>query len=76
MQLLPSADFRGRVMSLQTMTWGVTPFSALLMGRMVDAWGAPVVVGSWVLAGFVVSTMVAIASRGLYRNWSASATMA
>jgi MFS family permease len=76
MQLLPSADFRGRVMSLQTMTWGVTPFSALLMGRMVDTWGAPVVVGSWVLAGFAVSTAVAIASRGLYRNLGASATIA
>jgi MFS family permease len=75
MQLIPTPDFRGRVMSLQTMTWGVTPFSALAMGRMVDLWGAPVVVGSWVSAGLLVSMVVALSSRGLYRNWDASATM-
>jgi predicted MFS family arabinose efflux permease len=76
MQLLPTPDFRGRVMSLQTMTWGVTPFSALAMGRMVDAWGAPIVVGSWVVVGAVVALVIILVTRRLYRNQDASATMA
>jgi predicted MFS family arabinose efflux permease len=75
MQLLPSPDFRGRVMSLQTMTWGVTPFSAVIMGRMVDAWGAPNVVGVWVFVGAAVALIITLATRGLYRNEGGSATM-
>lgn len=75
MQLIPPPEFRGRVMSLQTMTWGVTPFSALAMGRMVDAWGAPAVVGGWVSLAFVISLVLTVATRRLYRDAGQSATM-
>ena len=67
MQLMPSPEFRSRVMSLQTMTWGVTPFSALLMGRMIDAWGAPHVVFGWVGACALVCLAVAMMSTEMRR---------
>jgi hypothetical protein len=52
-------------MSLQTMTGGITPFSSLLMGRMIDAWGAPSVVGAWVALGALCALLVGIFSQEL-----------
>ncbi len=67
MQLLAQREYRSRVMSLQTMTMGVTPFSSLLMGRMIDAWGAPPVVGAWVALGALSALLVGIFSQELRR---------
>lgn len=65
MQLLAKREYRSRVMSLQTMTGGITPFSSLLMGRMIDAWGAPPVVGAWVALGALCALLVGIFSQEL-----------
>ena len=67
MQLKAEPEFRSRVMSLQTMTWGVTPFSALIMGRMIDAWSAPPVVGIWMAIGAVITLVVTIFAREMRR---------
>ena len=65
MQLLAKREYRSRIMSLQTMTGGITPFSSLLMGRMIDAWGAPSVVGAWVALGALCALLVGIFSQEL-----------
>jgi hypothetical protein len=59
--------YRSRVVSLQTMTWGMTPFAGLLMGRMIDSWGAPSVVGSWMLVAAVLTLVITFSSRELRR---------
>lgn len=65
LQLRAAPAYRGHVLALQMMTWGVSPFAALVMGRMVDAWGAPTVVGTWVALAAVVTLATIIATRGL-----------
>jgi len=65
MQLKAAPEFRGHVLSLQIMTWGVSPFAALAMGRMVDTWGAPTVVGAWVATAAAVTLATIAATRGL-----------
>lgn len=67
MQLKAEPAFRSQVMSLQTMTWGLTPFAALLMGRMIDHWGAPPVVAAWMLAAAVITLGTIILSKELRR---------
>lgn len=63
MQLHSEPRFRGRIMALQTTMWGVTPFAALLMGRMIDAWGAAHVVGAWMALAMALSLAVVVGSR-------------
>jgi len=65
MQLKAAPEFRGHVLSLQIMTWGVSPFAALAMGRMVDTWGAPTVVGAWVATAAAGTLATIAATRGL-----------
>lgn len=67
MQILVQREYRSRVMSILTMTGGITPFTSLLMGRMIDAWGAPPVVGSWVAIGAFCALLVGIFSTELRR---------
>lgn len=67
MQLRAEPAFRSRVLSLQTMMWGTTPFAALLMGRMIDAWGAPAVVFAFMVAASLVSLAIGVLSRELRR---------
>src|SRR6185295_9761178 len=43
-QLTVHDEYRGRVMSLYVMTSGITPFSALLMGALIDLFGPQVTV--------------------------------
>lgn len=43
-QLTVDDEYRGRVLSLYVMVSGITPFSALLMGALIDAFGAQVTV--------------------------------
>jgi predicted MFS family arabinose efflux permease len=65
MQMKAEPAYRSRVVSLQTMTWGMTPFAGLLMGRMIDSWGAPNVVGSWMLVAAVLTLAITFSSREL-----------
>lgn len=65
MQLKADEAYRGQVMSLQTMMWGTTPFAALVMGRMIDDWGAPHVVGAWMAAAVVLTLAVGLLSNEL-----------
>lgn len=67
MQLKAEAAFRSQVMSLQTMTWGMTPFAALLMGRMIDRWSAPPVVASWMLVAALITLATIVLSKELRR---------
>jgi len=67
MQLKAAPEYRSRVMSLQTMTWGMTPFAGLLMGRMIDQWGAPHVVGGWMTVAALLTLLIAIGSREMRR---------
>lgn len=67
MQIKAAPEYRGRVVALQTTTWGLTPFAGLLMGRMIDVWGAPHVVVGWMaVAAFLTLALVA-GSRELRR---------
>ncbi|MGE5596595.1 MAG: MFS transporter [Hyphomicrobiales bacterium] len=63
MQLKAEAAYRSQVMSLQTMTWGTTPFAALVMGRMIDRWSAPPVVGVWMVIAAVVTLVTLVCSK-------------
>ena len=67
MQLRPEPEYRSRVMALQTMTWGVTPFSALLIGSLIDNFGAPHVVAAAVGACGMLTVAIAFASKEMRR---------
>ncbi len=67
MQMKAAPEYRSRVVSLQTMTWGMTPFAGLLMGRMIDAWSAPPVVGGWMLVAAALTLVITLASREMRR---------
>ena len=63
MQLKAAPEYRSRVVSLQTMTWGMTPFAGLLMGRMIDQWGAPHVVAGWMAVAAGLTLVITLGSR-------------
>jgi len=67
MQLKAEPEFRGQVMSLQTMMWGLTPFTALIMGRMIDHWGAPPVVFWWMALASGITLLTLVASKEMRR---------
>ena len=67
MQLKAATEYRSRVVSLQTMTWGLTPFAGLLMGRMIDRWGVPHVVFGWMAVAAVLTLGMTFGSRELRR---------
>jgi len=67
MQMKAAPEYRSRVVSLQTMTWGLTPFAGLLMGAMIDRWGAPHVVGGWMVVAALLTLILAVGSRELRR---------
>lgn len=67
MQMKARPEYRSRVVALQTMTWGMTPFAGLLMGRMIDVWSAPPVVGGWMVIAAVLTLLVAFGSKELRR---------
>lgn len=67
MQLRAAPEYRSRVMALQTIMWGTTPFAALLWGRMIDAWSAPPVVAGWTAFAALLIVVVQIRSRELRR---------
>ena len=67
MQLKAAPEFRSRVVSLQTMTWGLTPFAGLLMGQMIDRWGASHVIFGWMVVAAAVTLAMTFGSRELRR---------
>lgn len=67
MQLKAEPEYRSRVLALQTMTFGITPFSALAMGKAIDAWGMPHVVAVWVGLGAILTLVLTIGSREIKR---------
>ena len=67
MQIQADPEYRSRVVSLQTMTWGLTPFAGLIMGRMIDHWGAPHVVFVWMVAAAILTLAILVSSREMRR---------
>lgn len=67
MQIKAAPEYRGRVVALQTTTWGLTPFAGLLMGRMIDVWGAPHVVVGWMAVAAILTLALVAGSRELRR---------
>ncbi len=56
LQMSVSDEFRGRVLSVYLMTWGLMPFGTLPMGALAEAFGAPVAIA----AGGLTSTALVI----------------
>lgn len=67
MQMKADPAYRSRVVSLQTMTWGMTPFAGLLMGAMIDRWGAPHVVFAWMALAAAMTAVIIATSREMRR---------
>ena len=67
MQMKAAPEYRSRVVSLQTMTWGLTPFAGLMMGAMIDSWGAPNVVLAWMAVAAGLTLLLTMTSRELRR---------
>ena len=67
MQLKAATEYRSHVVSLQTMTWGLTPFAGLIMGQMIDRWGAPHVVFGWMVVAGLLTLGMTFGSRELRR---------
>lgn len=57
-QLVVDDEYRGRVLSLYVMVSGITPFSALVMGVLIDVFGAQVTVAAF--TGLATAIVLAI----------------
>jgi hypothetical protein len=55
-QMTVSDEYRGRVVAVYLMTWGMMPFGTLPMGVLADAVGAPLAVA----AGGLLSTLLVL----------------
>ena len=64
-QLVVHDEYRGRVMSLYVMTSGITPFSALLMGALINAFGAQVTVACFTGLASAIVLVIGITSNRL-----------
>ena len=64
-QLIVHDEYRGRVLSLYVMTSGITPFSALLMGALIDVFGAQVTVASFTGLASAIVLVIGITSKRL-----------
>ena len=64
-QLVVKDEYRGRVMSLYVMTGSFTPFSALLMGALIDRFGAQITVACFTGLATSIVLLIAIFSRRL-----------
>lgn len=67
MQMKADPEYRSRVVSLQTMTWGMTPFAGEVMGNMIDRWGAPHVVFGWMVVAATLTLTILMTSREVRR---------
>jgi len=64
-QLVVDDDYRGRVLSLYVMVSGITPFSAFLMGALIDLFGAQVTVACFTGLATLIVLAMGITSRRL-----------
>ena len=64
-QLTVDDEYRGRVLSLYVMVNGVTPFSALLMGTLIDQFGAQATVASFTGLATAIVLVIGLTSRRL-----------
>ena len=64
-QLVVDDEYRGRVLSLYVMVSGITPFSALLMGALIDVFGAQIVVACFTGLCSAIVLAIALTSRRL-----------
>jgi MFS family permease len=64
-QLIVDDEYRGRVLSLYVMVNGVTPFSALLMGALIDQFGAQATVASFTGLATAIVLVIGLTSRRL-----------
>lgn len=65
LQLTVDDEYRGRVLSLYVMVSGITPFSALLMGALIDIYGAQATVAVFVGLATTIVLFIGIFSRRL-----------
>ncbi|MEX2247798.1 MAG: MFS transporter [Dehalococcoidia bacterium] len=64
-QLMVDDEYRGRVLSLYVMTGSVTPFSALLMGALIDVFGPQVTVACYAGLASAIVLVIGLTSRRL-----------
>ena len=64
-QLTVDDEYRGRVLALYVMVSGVTPFSALLMGSLISAFGAQITVASFTGVASAIILVIGITSKRL-----------
>jgi MFS family permease len=64
-QLIVDDEYRGRVLSLYVMVSGITPFSALLMGALIDVFGAQATVAAFVGLATTIVLIIGLTSRRL-----------
>ena len=64
-QLIVHDEYRGRVMSLYVMTSGITPFSALLMGALINAFGAQITVACFTGLASAIVLVIGVTSKRL-----------
>jgi MFS family permease len=64
-QLVVDDEYRGRVLSLYVMVSGLTPFSALLMGALIDAFGAQVTVACFTGLASAIVLAIGVTSKRL-----------
>ncbi len=65
LQLTVDDEYRGRVLSLYVMVSGVTPFSALLMGALIDVFGPRVTVACFTGLAAAIVLGIGITSKRL-----------
>jgi MFS family permease len=65
LQLTVDDEYRGRVLSLYVMVSGFTPFSALVMGALIDVFGAQATVAAFTGLAAAVVLIIGIFSRRL-----------
>jgi MFS family permease len=64
-QLIVDDEYRGRVMSLYVMVGSLTPFSALLMGALIDMFGAQATVACFTGLAATIVLIIGLTSRRL-----------
>jgi len=56
-------EYRGRVLALYLTFSAITPYGALIMGLIIDAWSAPMVVFAWCVLGVLLQLVIIVQSR-------------
>jgi hypothetical protein len=58
-------EYRGRVLALYVMVSGLTPFSALLMGALIDVFGPQVTVACFTGLAAAIALAIGVTSQRL-----------